>query len=115
MGLVAPSNPPPNSLIAFSTSLGSVAADGEGTHSPYTRALLRYVGRAGQNMDELFTNVRKDVKGNTAGIQVPWENTSLDAGSTNCHSGHMSTSIAAPSPAIRTRISKGVSVSLSFL
>ncbi|WP_433971871.1 caspase family protein [Tunturiibacter lichenicola] len=76
-GLIAPANPPSNSVIAFSTSPGSVAADGEGTHSPYTRALLKYMRRPGQNTDELFTKVRADVEDNTDNIQVPWENTSL--------------------------------------
>ena len=76
-GLAQPTNPPPNSLIAFSTSPGSLAADGEGKHSPYTRALLRYIRRPGQNTNELFTNVRADVESNSDMVQVPWENTSL--------------------------------------
>ncbi len=76
-GLAVPNNPPPNSLIAFSTSPGSVAADGEGTHSPYTRALLKYIRKPGQSVNELFNKVRSDVETNTDGIQVPWENTSL--------------------------------------
>lgn len=77
-GLAVPNNPPPNSLIAFSTSPGSVAADGgEGVHSPYTRALLKYIRKPGQNVNEMFSSIRTDVESNTDGIQVPWENTSL--------------------------------------
>jgi hypothetical protein len=75
-GLAMPANPPPNSLIAYSTSPGSVAADGNGTHSPYTRALLRYIYIPGQNLSDLFGNVRSDVEANTDNAQVPWENTS---------------------------------------
>jgi hypothetical protein len=75
-GLATPANPPPNSLIAYSTSPGSVAADGNGTHSPYTRALLRYIYVPGQNLSDLFANVRSDVEANTDNAQVPWENTS---------------------------------------
>jgi hypothetical protein len=78
-GLAEPGNPTPNSLIAFSTSPGTVASDGEGVHSPYTRALLRYIRIPGQNTSELFTKVREDVKANTDNVQVPWENTSLSS------------------------------------
>jgi Caspase domain len=76
-GLAVPTNPPPNSLIAFSTSPGSVAADGEGTHSPYARALLKYIRKPGQNVNDMFSSIRTDVEANTDGVQVPWENTSL--------------------------------------
>jgi hypothetical protein len=78
-GLAIPGNPAPNSLIAFSTAPGTVAADGVGTHSPYTRALLRYLGMPGQNTSELFDKVRSDVKANTDEVQVPWESTSLSS------------------------------------
>lgn len=76
-GLAIPGNSPPNSLIAFSTAPGTVASDGEGTHSPYTRALLRYIRAPGQDTSELFNQVRNDVKANTDNIQVSWESTSL--------------------------------------
>lgn len=80
VGLSQPSNPPPNSLIAFATSPGSVALDGSGVHSPYTRALLRHIYKPGQSVLDLFTSVTADVQANTDGSQVPWQNTSIAAG-----------------------------------
>jgi hypothetical protein len=77
LGLAAPTNPSPNSVIAYSTSPLSVASDGAGVHSPYTRALLRYMRLPGQTLPELFSNIRSDVEANTDGIQVPSENTSI--------------------------------------
>jgi hypothetical protein len=76
-GLANPTNPPPNSLIAYSTSPGSVAADGIGTHSPFTRALLRFMRSPGISIPDVFSEVRSDVEANTDMIQVPWDNTSL--------------------------------------
>lgn len=76
-GLAAPTNAPKNSFIAFSTDPGSIAADSIGTHSPYTRALLRFLRKPGLQVEQLFKSVREDVISNTDGMQTPWENTSL--------------------------------------
>jgi len=76
-GLAAPLNPPSNSVIAFSTAPGNLASDGVGTHSPYTRALLRYIHTPGQSLTDLFARVTADVSSNTDAVQVPWENISL--------------------------------------
>jgi hypothetical protein len=76
-GLAAPSNAPPNTLIAFATDPGNVAADGVGIHSPYTRSFLRELQKPGLTLDDLFRKVREDVQANTDGLQTPWENTSL--------------------------------------
>ena len=64
-------------LIAFSTAPGTVAADGVGEHSPYTRALLDWIERPGLEIGEVFRHVRKDVLTATGRSQVPWENSSL--------------------------------------
>ena len=76
-GLAAPTNPPPNTLIAYSTSPGSVAEDGVGTHSPFTRSMLKFIHLPGVTVPEFFSRVRTDVEANTDMIQVPWENTSI--------------------------------------
>lgn len=76
-GLAPPTNPPPNSLISYSTSPYSVASDGSGTHSPYTRALLRFIRTPGLSLPDLFKEVTKDVEDNTDQIQVPWTNSSI--------------------------------------
>lgn len=76
-GLAAPTNAPPGTLTAFATDPGSIAADGTGLHSPYTRSLLRYITKAGMTAEDVFKSVRDDVEANTDGQQTPWENTSL--------------------------------------
>ncbi|MEZ5870732.1 MAG: caspase family protein [Nitratireductor sp.] len=64
-------------LIAFSTQPGNVALDGDGVNSPYTTALLRFLGTPGEDIMRNLIRVRNDVLGNTEGRQVPWENSSL--------------------------------------
>jgi hypothetical protein len=76
-GLALPVNAPSNTLIAFATDPGSVASDGVGVHSPYTRSLLHNLRKPGLTTDEIFRAVREDVEVNTDGLQTPWENTSL--------------------------------------
>ncbi len=76
-GLAPPKSAPPNTLIAYATDPGNVADDGLGKHSPYTRALLKYIGVPGMTVEDLFKNVRTFVEDSTDGDQIPWENTSL--------------------------------------
>jgi len=78
-GLSRPFNPPPNSTIMFSTAPGSVTTDGEGHHSPFTRALLRHLPQPGQLTDQLFQKVYADVQANTDGLQMPSETVSIPA------------------------------------
>jgi hypothetical protein len=78
-GLSRPFNPPPNSMIMFSTGPGSVTVDGEGHHSPFTRALLKYIPQPGQLTDQLFQKVYADVQDNTDGLQMPSETVSIPA------------------------------------
>jgi TPR repeat protein len=70
---------PLNSLVAFSTSPGAIAFDGEsGGNSPYTEALLRVVkGDPDADAMQLFSAVRERVYTETAGRQVPWESSTL--------------------------------------
>ena len=78
-GLASPTNVPSNTLVAFSTSPGKTAEDGEAIHSPYSRALLRYIRTPGLPVEDLFKDVRSNVESNTDNLQVPWENTSLSS------------------------------------
>ncbi len=70
---------PLNSLVAFSTSPGLTAFDGEqGGNSPYTAAILRAVEeRPETDAISLFARVRERVYEATAGEQVPWESSTL--------------------------------------
>ena len=76
-GLAAPTRAPSDTLIAYSTDPGSLAADGIGLHSPYARSLLKYLRSPGMPVEEVFKSVRQDVIAVTDGMQTPWENTSL--------------------------------------
>ncbi|WP_348946298.1 caspase family protein [Chitinibacter sp. FCG-7] len=69
---------PSGTLIAFSTAPGQTAADGNGTHSPYTEQLLATMSKPGLKIEDVFKLVRGQVRKMTQGSQTPWENTSLE-------------------------------------
>ena len=64
-------------LIAFATAPGNTAADGSGTHSPFTVALLKHIGTPKLELNQMLTRVRIDVAAATEKKQVPWVNSSL--------------------------------------
>src|SRR6202790_858770 len=65
-------------LIAFATGPGQTALDGqEGTHSPFTRALLANVAKPGVEIQEAMTKVRAQVNEETNKGQLPWGHTNL--------------------------------------
>lgn len=64
-------------LIAFSTSPGAVAQDGDGKNSPYTAALAETIREPGQSLETIFKRARVKVVEQTQGRQIPWENSSL--------------------------------------
>jgi hypothetical protein len=64
--------PSGNVLVAYSAKDGTVAADGEGRHSPFTTALLRHIETPGLEINFLFRNVRDDVMKATKRAQQPF-------------------------------------------
>ncbi len=64
-------------LIAYATSPGSVALDGEGRNGLYTEELLRALSRPGLKIEEVFKQVRVGVARRTNDQQIPWESSSL--------------------------------------
>jgi hypothetical protein len=64
--------PPTGTIIAFATSPGSVAFDGEGENGVYTTELVRQMNKA-QRVEDLFMQTRLGVEKVTAGRQSPWE------------------------------------------
>jgi hypothetical protein len=65
-------------LIAFATGPGQTALDGqEGTHSPFTRALLANIAKPGVEVQEAMTKVRAQVNEETNKGQLPWGHTNL--------------------------------------
>lgn len=61
-----------STLVAYSTSPGSTAADGAGRNSPYTAAFLDALGRDDVVIPELFAQTGASVLKATRGAQVPW-------------------------------------------
>jgi hypothetical protein len=64
-------------LIAFSTSPGNVATDGDTGASPYATALAESVTIPGLSIEGVFKRVRATVQERTGGKQEPWENSAV--------------------------------------
>ncbi len=69
---------PQSTLLAFATSPGNVASDGEGAHGLYTEQLLREIKVPDAKVEDVFKRVRLGVRRKTNGAQIPWESTSLE-------------------------------------
>ncbi len=75
---LAPIYAPKGSLIAFSTSPGETATDGEpGENSTYTKALLTHIGTPNIAIEDCFKRIRESVYSLTNEKQLSWEHTSL--------------------------------------
>jgi hypothetical protein len=68
---------PRGTIIAYATSPGKVAADGEGRNSPYTKNLVKAMQQPNKPIEQVFKEVRRAVQEETKNQQTPWENTSL--------------------------------------
>ena len=69
---------PVGSLLAYATSPGAVAQDGEGRNGLYTGYLLKEFAVPGARLEDAFKRVRLSVRLASRGAQVPWESTSLE-------------------------------------
>ena len=74
---LAPADAPRGTLVAYSTAPGSVALDGSGAHSPYTRHLAEQMRVPGLPLENVFKRVRAAVLQESRQTQVPWETSSL--------------------------------------
>ncbi len=77
VGLAQPKASPGGAFIAFATSPGSVAFDGDGRNSPFTASLLKNIERPGVELNALMIDVRVEVHKVTQQQQLPWTNTAL--------------------------------------
>jgi hypothetical protein len=69
---LAPAGNTDGLIVSFSTGYGATAADGPtGSNSPYTTALLQELQTPGLDVVDLFRNVGRRVKEQTAGRQNP--------------------------------------------
>jgi|GEM_PF-2023187 len=64
-------------LIAYATAPGELALDGDGRHSPFTQALVRWVVEPDLEVGLMFRRVRESVVDSTDGVQVPWVEESI--------------------------------------
>ena len=69
---------PVGSLLAYATSPGNVASDGEGANGLYTENLVRELSRHNTRLEDALKRVRLNVRLASNGAQVPWETTSLE-------------------------------------
>lgn len=75
---LAPVDAPRGTVIAYATSPGDVASDGEAGNSPYAAALARSIGAGrGLPIESVFKSTRRDVLAATGEKQVPWETSSI--------------------------------------
>ncbi|MDE5880873.1 MAG: caspase family protein, partial [Muribaculaceae bacterium] len=73
-------NVPIGTFISYATSPGTVAADGEGDHSPYTSALLQTLKERNLPIESVFKKVASIVVSTTGRAQLPWYTSSLFEG-----------------------------------
>jgi len=64
-------------LIAYSTSPGRTAEDGEGRNSPYTKNLLNFINTPNQPIELMLKDVKDAVSKDTNGYQLPWYESSI--------------------------------------
>jgi Caspase domain len=69
---------PVGTLVAFATSPGAVASDGAGANGLYTQHLLTAMRQNGSKVEDVFKQVRANVRRDSQGKQVPWEATSME-------------------------------------
>ncbi len=101
-GLAPPTQTVKGTLIAYATSPGKTALDGEGRNSPYTTALLQHMKTPDLDVEQMFKQVRADVLKETRGKQTPWESSSLVGSfafnAVGGNSNNVATSVVKPSP-----------------
>jgi hypothetical protein len=70
---------PRGTIIAYATSPGKVASDGDPRerNSPYTKNLIKAMQTPNKPIEQVFKEIRRAVQEETKNQQTPWENTSL--------------------------------------
>ncbi len=77
-GLAAVSNAPAGTFIAYATAPGQTASDGDGMNGLYTQELLKAIRIKNLAIEDVFKKVRKNVRQQSGGQQVPWDSSSLE-------------------------------------
>lgn len=68
---------PRGTLLAYATSPGAVAMDGEGSNGIYTKYLLQHMQTPGISIEKVFKLVLQDVDRASHGRQTPWLSSSF--------------------------------------
>jgi hypothetical protein len=68
---------PKGTIIAYATSPGSTAMDGEGRNGVYTKHLLKAMSTPKISVEDAFKQVLQQVDRETAGKQTPWVSSSF--------------------------------------
>jgi Caspase domain len=77
-GGLAPVNAPVGTYVAYSTAPGTVAADGDGDNSPFTKALAQQLATPGLTIESVFKNTRSAVRKISDGKQVPFDSSAIE-------------------------------------
>lgn len=77
-GLAPVYGSPVGTFIAYATSPGQAASDGDSNHGLYTQELLTVLDNCkGMSIEDVFKLVRSSVSQKSENNQIPWENSSL--------------------------------------
>ncbi|MBF0472121.1 MAG: SUMF1/EgtB/PvdO family nonheme iron enzyme [Nitrospirae bacterium] len=76
-GGLAQMKAPEGTFIAYATSPGSVASDGDGKNGLYTQELIKNMEKPGLQIEQMFKGVRQSVEQISAKKQTPWESSSI--------------------------------------
>jgi uncharacterized caspase-like protein len=68
---------PTDSLIAYSTAPGAVAADGVDRNGIFAKHLIKHLAAPNLTVKQVLKKVRIDVAAETSQRQIPWESSSL--------------------------------------
>ena len=68
---------PKGTYVAYATSPGSIALDGDSRNSPYTAALTKAIVKPGLAIEQVFKQARREVLAATGEKQTPWESSSI--------------------------------------
>jgi uncharacterized caspase-like protein len=71
--------PEPGLLIAFNAAPGTVAPEGQGPYGPYAQALAEMLREGGLPLTGVFDRARLRVNDMTAGAEVPWHASKVQA------------------------------------
>ena len=69
---------PASTLLPYATSPGNVASDVRDGNGLYTEQLLREIRAPEAKVEDVFKRVRRAVRRESRGRQIPWESTSLE-------------------------------------